>query len=1279
MKRLALVLLFAVLLALAAYWIGMRSLREGGLGEVVQRSLAGALGQRVAWKSLEVELLPPRLRLSDLEIGDPIVVSARDVDLRLDADASLRERRPVIVANVKGLYAKAAGPSDGLERNGDGLASATIPPLALRAAIDGAALDWTDGRSVTTRGVLVEFDAAGPRDGRLRLVLDGVEALRDGESVTLERAAVRASLRDSDLTIESVEVRGPDLMVAARPASEGDSVAPMPGIAPTFVEASGEIGPIIEFFAGEIDVGGVADIELTLRGPIAAPIVTGRASVEQVDLFGAEFSTVAFAVHHEEGRWRATDVAVAMPAGRLVGDLALEEATWTLSGSAGWREIDVGALSGTASSWNARSSGDVALVVEFIDFALSLKGQGQISADGTENVPFDIDVTTDGERWSGSVDMVVDARNRLQLLVDRADSEGLKAGVVAEVASIERVAAAVGYRDSLPLRGGFSGRAACTGTIPAPECTLEMVGSSLRLADGTAATLRSNIRLSREAMEIDSLNLAIGGGRITATGTVALTSGRDNRWTLRADNMEVAPLFDTLRATVMAGAPRAAGLLNGSLEVRGDWSVAQASGAFTVDRAAVNELAVGRMRLEVASTRGDWRVAGSAGGSEPGGRASLELRGTGNRVAAVDGRVTGWPLAGLVGTDDVEIGGFIDLVARIDAAQQGAVGRVEASVLNLSVGDQEFGDSRIRANGVGGPWIIGGELLGGVAVVDGRVEAGSTAPFAASIRWRDAVLPAAFSADAALRITSSGEISAEGLLSDLAAADVSMTVQALDVVSGSDRLTNDGPIRVERDGTGLHLRSLALVGGMTRLRATGAALFNGDTRAAVDGTVDLGWLEGITSAVEAASGTGHVAVELIMAPGAAPQLSGSASVRGASFELTGLPPASSVDGDFALSSSRVEVRSFSADLGGGRVEMTGHVDLVAGPVIEWSVREVSLEPADRLELVLAGNGTLSGPWDKVLLAGDVVIGDLLYDRNLAFQDLIPSFDRAVAPAPARRDGRPPLRLNLRVTARDGMFVTNNIADLEGRMDLKITGSVRRPRISGPVEVLDGRVTVRGRTFEVITGVLTFQPEIRGKARIEFLAESVIESGGVPYGVQVRVDGMTDNFRVTLDSEDGLSQTDIASLITFGKTMSEMQDGTGDAGGISMDRLAGVAGGQVGKFLAGEVQEVLPFDEVELRAGFSPLTGEFEPQIRVGKYITEDLSAWIAQTFGVRSQTSVEMTYALTRQISTTLRWESQTSSQEGAFGGEVSQRFQFWRFPKWIEWGPPDVDDGGVD
>jgi hypothetical protein len=1278
-KRVALFVLAAVLLLVAVAWLTLRSLSSGELGGVLRERVSDALGREVTWDSLEGDLLPPRMRVTALKVGDPILVSAGDVELHLEVAASVRERRLRVAARVTRLYANASGPDDAPAETAEASAPLFTPPMALRVEIDEASADLSEGRSVAARQVTADLEV-GPRQGRgVRLSVMGLELVRRDNTTRVEEAVLVAELRDGMLAIERVDMGGPDVVIAARSVDDRGIAALRSGIAPTAIHAEGEIGPIIEFWAGEIDLSGAATFDGTVHGPIADPLLAGAVRVESANLFGAEFSTLIFDVHRETGRWEASDVAATWPAGRLVGDLALNESNWALTGSAGWRDVDVAALSGVGSRWNAQSSGDVSVTVTFVDFALALSGAGRIEADGTEAVPFDVALSTDGERWSGSAEMVIDAGHRLQIRVDRADSAGLAAEVVAEAASIERVAAVLGYEGSLPMRGGLAGRASCSGTTAQPQCVVDLTGAHLRLADGTSAALRSRVTVTRGEMSIDALELAVGAGRITTAGTVALAAGRSNDWTLRVDAVELAPIMDVLRQTVASGAPPAAGVINGSLAVRGEWKDAQATGRFTVDGSAVNGVELGSVGIDVVSVAGDWRVAGDAGGGDRSERGSIEVRGSGDRVGAVTARVDNWPIASLVGAADADIDGRLDLVANVEAIAVGARGRIDLGLTDLSVGDHPVADSQLRAIGESGAWRVDGQLLGGAAVLDATVDEGGAAPFVARVQWRDAIVPAGLTAGDKLRISSTGEITATGRLVDIAAARVAMSVEALEIASGRERLSNEGLIRLERDGAGLRLVSLVLAGGETRLSATGAVHSDGNLRLVANGTIDLRWLEHLTTAVEAATGTAELAIEIAGASAAGLQLSGSAAIRDGVFELTGLPPATGVRGNLVLSSSQVAVPSFSGKVGGGRFSVTGLVDVIEGPNLEWSVHEVSLEPADRLEMVLTGSGTLSGPWDETLLGGEVAIADLLYDRDLAFQDLIPSFDRAVAPAPARRDARPPLRLNIRVTARDGMYVTNNIADLEARTDLKVTGSVRRPRLRGALEVIDGRILLRGRSFEIVTGVLTFQPEMRGKAQIDFLAESIIESGDVPYGVQVRVNGTTDDYRVTLDSEDGLSQTDIASLITFGKTVSEMQEGAGAGGGFSVDGLAGIAGGQVGKVLAGEIREVLPFDVVEVRPGFSPSTGEFEPQIRLGKHITEDLSAWIAQTFGVRSQTAVEVSYALTRQIATTLRWESQTASQEGAFGGEVSQRFEFWGLPSWLEWGTARAVPGGAD
>ena len=76
---------------------------------------------------------------------------------------------------------------------------------------------------------------------------------------------------------------------------------------------------------------------------------------------------------------------------------------------------------------------------------------------------------------------------------------------------------------------------------------------------------------------------------------------------------------------------------------------------------------------------------------------------------------------------------------------------------------------------------------------------------------------------------------------------------------------------------------------------------------------------------------------------------------------------------------------------------------------------------------------------------------------------------------------------------------------------------------------------------------------------------------------------------------------------------------------------------------------------------------------VGKDLTEDLSASVGTTFGVEAQTKTEVAYRLTPEISGVFNWESrQAVSNQGAFGGNVEFRYEFWRVPRFSLLGGSD-------
>ena len=84
-------------------------------------------------------------------------------------------------------------------------------------------------------------------------------------------------------------------------------------------------------------------------------------------------------------------------------------------------------------------------------------------------------------------------------------------------------------------------------------------------------------------------------------------------------------------------------------------------------------------------------------------------------------------------------------------------------------------------------------------------------------------------------------------------------------------------------------------------------------------------------------------------------------------------------------------------------------------------------------------------------------------------------------------------------------------------------------------------------------------------------------------------------------------------------------------------------------MGGEAEKVLPIDRIEFEPTFSTTTGAFEPQLTLGKDLTQDLSASVGQTFGVASRTRVEINYRLGPRVWLLGSWESQTETEAGAF------------------------------
>lgn len=1264
----------AMLLGIATVVLGMAILIllpfvvERMKDDLVER-IAGSIGEDVEVESLEMRSIAPWLRLNGVRVGSPTLLRAGDASIRLDLGRSFAAGKLVGRAEITDIEIDLSRASNTDRAQAESSGERGLPlPIELAVELRRGRLLLPEGRQVVVERLEGDVALHTLGGAHVELTAGGATLQWRDRATLLDTVRAAARWNGDLLSTEVLQASGPALTIEAAAADVSPGVIGR-GIAPTDVHLDGRLQDVVEFAAAsEVEVDGRASIDLRIEGPFSDPVLGATARVDEPSFRGAQLDGLSAKIARSAGVWSADDIEAMWPAGRLVGALRMDERTLRLEGTVGWRDVKLDRLlnlQGEAAVASRESTGAAELAIDLNDLDLRLEGRGRVDGIGVRSIPIEATVASDGKTISASAEVIVDSNSRLIVRVVRDDVGALSGAATVRVAAIEDVLNALAYRRALPVRGGFVADATFSGTVDEPIASLVFASKGLRLADGTAAELRARGQVSTREATVESLSLQAGGGELSAVGNVAISGAATNQWILRLAALPLRPILESLRRSFGWSIPDIAGSVSGDASISGPWSKLEAAGRVGIDAARVGAINLGKVDLDADARGGAWRVAAKVS-DEARLRATASVAGSGTGVREVVAAIDDWPIEELVDGGDQRISGRLAGELRLVAAGRNADGALRFAVTDLRIGEEALGDSEISGAGKAGEWRVDGTLLDGAMTLLADIQGRGGFPFEARVDWQQEDVPAVAVAGEEIRVSSRGVLSMQGRLAALAEANAQVEVEGLKIASGDEVLRSDRPVLARLEAGALLIDPAELRGGATTLTLNGGIGISRPATLVIGGVVDLEWAASLTPAVEEAKGVLELAVD-VRTGGALVGIDGRATIRGGGIEISGVPPATQVDAEIRFSGSRAHIDALDGEIGGGRFSIGGDVDVDTGPALRWSLTDVGLEPIRDLEVIVSGEGTLAGAWEAPpLLAGNITIDNLLYDRNLDYQDLVPSFDRAMAPPQRIASDRPPLKLDVRVVARDGLYIENNIANLEARADLRIRGTPRKPSPRGRIEVIDGSISLRGRHFDIENGVLTFRRDLPGEAQIDFTAESLIEADNVPYRVTVRVTGTTRDYRVHLGSEDGLSQTDIAALIAFGRTAAQVREG--GPSDPTIDRLAGLAGGRVGGFLASEAREVLPFDQIEIRPGYSPSTGQFEPQLRVGKSITADLSAWLGQSFGVQPQTLVEASYALTHQVSTVLRWESQTQTQEGAFGGEVSQRFEFWGLPSWLTW-----------
>ena len=180
-----------------------------------------------------------------------------------------------------------------------------------------------------------------------------------------------------------------------------------------------------------------------------------------------------------------------------------------------------------------------------------------------------------------------------------------------------------------------------------------------------------------------------------------------------------------------------------------------------------------------------------------------------------------------------------------------------------------------------------------------------------------------------------------------------------------------------------------------------------------------------------------------------------------------------------------------------------------------------------------------------------------------------------------------------------------------------------PHVTGQVRLLHGWFEFQGRHFEIKEGTITLGGGTPPKPVFDVTAGYRTPV----YRITVHITGSADKPNLVFTSDPPLEQADILSVILFGKPAHEL--GRGQSVALQQQALQ-IATGYVVPELRNSVMNVLGVDTLEVAF---PDRTEAPGQVRVGRYVAQDVLISLGQEFGSRVARVVGIEYAVGANVS----------------------------------------------
>ncbi len=595
-----------------------------------------------------------------------------------------------------------------------------------------------------------------------------------------------------------------------------------------------------------------------------------------------------------------------------------------------------------------------------------------------------------------------------------------------------------------------------------------------------------------------------------------------------------------------------------------------------------------------------------------------------------------------------------------------------AKVYDTELGGRELADSSLTAKATSEHFRVDGKFFGDAARMQLEARLTEGLPFEGTLGFATEELGDFLpQVDGPARpfAALAGELDARGLLLSPGRMDAGLRLERAALHLAGLRLENLRPIELDLSKGIIEVRSCELGGTETRLVVKGGGGIETGPRLVAEGSVGLGLLPLLSGLFPRATGRANLALGA-SGSWSRPRLTGSLAFSADRIRVSFLPTdLESVTGQMQFTPRKVDITRMTGRFGGGGFTLWGDVHLrdllPARMALTIELTKARYQASERLWGV--GTGALSltlEPGKRLRLAGQVRVHEGGFREHVSLVSFSNGLFRRRRPRIRTYDKKNELLdFDIRLLVPEKFQALYNLdlvrfqAEMKG--ELRLTGTNERLGLLGEMEALGGTVAYLSKEFAVDTARVQFAEEYGIEPRIEIQAsrsETVDrgEDGEIDYLVSLGLLGEGDDFRVTLNSNPHLDEGDIVTLLSLGITSRDMDQ-------LQSDNLFGLGGEILLRSLKADerLSKVFPFPPeviqpkyLRMRSRFSDVSQTFTPRLETGvklRFISDDLDLEYSTSLDDADQ-SLDLSYRLSKGVSTSLRWEDDAKTDLGDLG-----------------------------